>query len=147
MEHKLFIIFIVANFFQAMAFEEKLTCNIFLDKYTVYVANLLPSGNPDPLTAHCASKDWEVWNSTIAANQNISWSFCNSFIGRTLFFCHLFWGWRDASFDVFNSKLKASCFGLVCYWEVRSDGMYLSGSYPPMNFKKMHDWNNPKHNI
>ncbi|XP_073033023.1 S-protein homolog 2-like [Primulina eburnea] len=127
-----------------MAFEEKRYCSIFLSKYTIHVGNLLPPNTPD-LRAHCAAKNKEIWNSTIPVNNNIEWNFCYSFFRRTLYFCHFFWGSSDASFDVFNSKIADLCYGNICYWEVRSDGMYLSGSNPPTNFKKMHDWNKPPH--
>lgn len=143
MKHGVLIIFMIANLFQAMAFEEKRYCSIFLAKYTIYVANLLPPNTPE-LRAHCASKNKEIWNSTIALNQNIQWNFCNSFFKRTMFFCHFFWGSNEASFEVFNSKTSDLCTAEVCYWEVRGDGLYLSGSYPPTNFKKMHDWSKPQ---
>ncbi|KZV21775.1 hypothetical protein F511_02933 [Dorcoceras hygrometricum] len=124
-----------------MAFEEKKGCTIFGEKYTIYVSNRLPWRDPNPLSAHCASKGWEVFNSTLASNHIIKWTFCNNFMGKSMFFCHFFWGQRDASFEVFNGNTaKKLCYGSVCYWEVRRDGMYLSGSYPPADFKKMQDW-------
>lgn len=116
---------------------------IISPKYTVYVANSLPRGSP-PLRAHCASGNDDLGTRTIAVGQNINWNFCESVVDNTLFFCHLWWGKKNAVFDVFTSKTRSYCFTHVCYWEADPEGILFDGVYPPQALVKVYDWNNTK---
>lgn len=119
------------------------TC-IFTPSYTIYVANKLPP-NSAPLIAHCQSKDDDLGNHTIAVGQNYNWSFCENAAGNTLFFCHLYWGSKQAVFDVFSDpELANKCSKNVCYWEAQSGGIFFNGYYPPKGLEKMYDWNGTK---
>lgn len=107
------------------------------ERYDVQVMNRLP--NPQ-LRLHCASGNDELGYHNIVTNDNFHWSFCDSYTGKTLFFCHLWWGNQDISFDVFTSKFGEKCLRGKCLWEARPDGIYFSGGQQPSAFRKMHDW-------
>ncbi|KAI3474341.1 hypothetical protein Pfo_029173 [Paulownia fortunei] len=133
-------VFLLATtyFLHAMA-SDKRKCN-FTPKYTVYVANSLPPKSP-PLIAHCASKDDDFGNHTLTSGQSFNWSFCDSYIENTLFFCHFWWGTKERAFDVYTSKDKSDCFKHACYWEADADGIYFDGTYPPQLLSKVYEWN------
>ncbi|KAL6576783.1 hypothetical protein OROMI_011059 [Orobanche minor] len=109
----------------------------------VYVVNALPQNSP-PLFLHCASGDDELGNHTLTVGQNFNFKFCISVFKHTLFFCHLWWENKNIAFDVYNYKFDHKCAkkfdGGVCYWEARSDGIYISKDYPPEYFKKEYSW-------
>ncbi|XP_073049452.1 S-protein homolog 24-like [Primulina eburnea] len=114
----------------SFALEYKRHC--FTKRYYVYVANKLPSGSS--LTLHCASKDDELGYHTLAVNENFHWTFCDSFLLNTLFFCHLWWGSKNIAFEAFYSELGKDCGrDAICYWQAESDGIYFRGS-------KTYDW-------
>ncbi|KAK6137855.1 hypothetical protein DH2020_028410 [Rehmannia glutinosa] len=112
-------------------------------KIDIHVINNLPSKSP-PLTLRCQSKDDDLGYHTLKVKQDFSWSFCENIYGRTLFFCHLWWGSKQQSFDVFKSKLFKSKFTKVpkpqYYWIAKSDGIYFSNSNTPSTFTKKYDW-------
>lgn len=128
----LFFVFMLESHLPTFAFREARIC-VFTDDFTVYVANKLPP-NSDPLRIHCASRNNDLGYHNLTTNQDFHWSFCTSAFGRTLFFCHLWWGMKGVSFDVFKDSWAKRCSGDECYWTVKDDGIYLSGY-------KRHDWN------
>ncbi|CAI9759772.1 unnamed protein product [Fraxinus pennsylvanica] len=115
--------------------EMKLRCPI-TDKYEVRVVNNLPN----TLRLHCASGDDELGFHNLYVNKDFHWEFCESYLGNTLFFCHLFWGSKDIAFDVFKSKKKRRCRRGACYYAAKPDGIYFSGYYPPRTLEKIYDW-------
>ncbi|OIT04436.1 hypothetical protein A4A49_65234, partial [Nicotiana attenuata] len=103
---------------------------IFSSKYVVHIINKLPSRS-SKLEIHCASKDNDLGYHNLTTNQDFNWSFCETFLNKTLFFCHFWWGLKEKKFDVFNDPytcVKGSGNPNVltnCKWEVRKDGFYL----------------------
>lgn len=130
------IIFVNSNLLiSAFASPEKKFCLVG-SAMTVFVANKLTG----PMNARCQSGDKDLGNCTVAVDTELSWSFCTSIFGRTLWFCHLYWGSKDKSFDVYNSKLAdKGCERHECYWTARATGIYLYN-------EKFYDWNGNKLN-
>lgn len=104
--------------------------------FDVHVINKLTQ----PLTLHCASGDDDLGNREIAPDYDFNWSFCDIYLANTLFFCHLWRDYHEISFDVFTMKLSEKCSNGLCFWEVRSDGIYFSGGKEPREFSKMYEW-------
>lgn len=101
---------------------------------SVYVVNALPG----PMNARCQSGNKDLGNRTIAVNNELSWDFCANAFGRTLWFCHLYWGSKDKSFDVYNSELGDNfCANNECYWTARPDGIYIYK-------EKLYEWDGNK---
>ncbi|KZV57484.1 hypothetical protein F511_35209 [Dorcoceras hygrometricum] len=105
---------------------------VFTDAFTIYVANKLPP-NSGKLLIRCQSGNNDLGYHNLTTNQEFSWSFCTAVFGRTLFFCHFWWGAKEVCFDVFRDSWAQRCSGDQCYWAAQSDGIYLSGS-------KRHVW-------
>ncbi|KAI3470519.1 hypothetical protein Pfo_027182 [Paulownia fortunei] len=126
--------FIVFNILQASAHK----C-FFTWKVEVFVVNNLPS-NSASLKLHCASKDDDLGNHMLKTNQYFHWTFCENFFPNTLFFCHLWWGSKQRTFDAFKSKWKQKYSGHD-YWVVKSDGIYFSFFNSTKDFIKKYDWN------
>lgn len=97
---------------------------------------------PLELTFHCASGNDELGNHTIPPLTHWNWSFCESILKNTVFFCRFWWGSKQQSFEVFNHKLgKQECGSGTCRWTSRSDGFYLSdGTSTSTPGVKMYDW-------
>lgn len=114
---------------------------LITDNIEVHVINRLPTPK---LKLHCASGDTELGYHYTETNYDYHWNFCDRWDGRTLFFCHFWWGQKDASFDVFQSKIKEKCNGkkgpFKCTWEVRTDGIYFNGAREPGKFKRVQAW-------
>ncbi|GFQ08288.1 hypothetical protein PHJA_002972800, partial [Phtheirospermum japonicum] len=100
---------------------------------TVYVVNALPN-NSSLLDLHCASGSHELGYHTISPGQQFIFDVSSWF--RTLYFCHLWWGNKDVAFVVYNAKYDPT----ICYWEARSDGIYLAKSDPPQASTKEYSW-------
>ncbi|KAL9162574.1 hypothetical protein ABFS82_07G099900 [Erythranthe guttata] len=133
---QLFILLTI--FLQAMA-SEKRTC-IFTAEITVHVVSNLPPGTPY-LFLRCQSGDTDLGNHTLATNQDFHWDFCTK--RSTLFFCHLYWNGKSASFDVFDYHWPDSrCPNGICYWAALPDGIYQSNQYPPTSTSlvKQYSW-------
>ncbi|KAI3469944.1 hypothetical protein Pfo_026607 [Paulownia fortunei] len=109
-------------------------------KYIVHVVNNILPISTSPLLVHCASGDNDIGNHTLYYEGDFTWSFCEQVFLRTLFFCHLSWGSKSISFDVFNSKLRKDCSTSMCYWEAQTDGIYFCNHYPPQDLKKVYSW-------
>lgn len=90
------------------------------------------------MKVHCASGNDDLGNRTLTVNKDWTWSFCdNFFVTNTLFFCHLWWGLKNRSFDVYASKWPVDCPGRFCLWVAKSDGIYFRGRY---GLEKQYDW-------
>lgn len=112
---------------------------VFTKKYWVHVVNNLPPDSP-PLHIHCASKNDELGHLTLTTNQDFSFEFCEGVFG-TLFFCNMQWNGKDNDFDVFDSTwYENRCRHGVCYYSVKSDGIYLADTYPPKQFRLLLRW-------
>ncbi|KAK6136053.1 hypothetical protein DH2020_030219 [Rehmannia glutinosa] len=135
-------IFVLSSIFLQTMASEKRNC-LITEAFDVYVANSLPPNSPS-LLVHCASKDDDLGNHTLTNNQEFHFGFCdNSF--NTLFFCTLWWGKKQRGFEVFHEKFPkswrgASCDVDVCYWAVKSDGIYFSNYNPPRGLTKKYSW-------
>uniref|UniRef100_A0A3Q7GPG1 S-protein homolog n=1 Tax=Solanum lycopersicum TaxID=4081 RepID=A0A3Q7GPG1_SOLLC len=109
----------------------------------VHVVDALPN-NDIPLSLHCASKDDDLGYHYPKVGDDFHFHFYPKLFGHTLFFCHFWWGKKDAAFDVYTYELSPNCSWddrsiSYCYWKVQEDGFYMG---PSLNeVKKMHDWN------
>lgn len=117
-------------------------------RYYVHVVNFL-SDNTQPLRIHCASGDNDLGYHDLAIKQDFQWSFhVNYFVHSTLYFCHFWWGAKQASFDVFNKTWAPNCNRVhkgdkFCFWLVKDDGFYFTGTQHndvPGPFAKIRDW-------
>ncbi|KAL2469550.1 Plant self-incompatibility protein S1 family [Abeliophyllum distichum] len=114
--------------------------------YDVHVVNGLPD-SPNPLWVHCASGNDDLGERILHENEDFHWHFRDGILGRTLFFCHFWWGSKQRSFEVFHNPEKCE-FGYgrhdhnPCYWLVKPDGFYFSNLFPPppSSLKKIYDW-------
>ncbi|GFP80019.1 hypothetical protein PHJA_000145300 [Phtheirospermum japonicum] len=86
--------------------------------------NNLPSNYP-PLNLRCKSKNDDLGYHTLLVNQDFHWSFCQNIFGKTLFFCHLYWGSKQRAFVSFSSKHR-SAPSFQLYWSARKHGIYLN---------------------
>ncbi|KAG5527724.1 hypothetical protein RHGRI_028609 [Rhododendron griersonianum] len=100
-------------------------------KVTVHIISAVPD-QPTPLTVRCQSKDDDFGNHTLYYRQEFLWRFVpDFFLGRTVFFCHFYWGSKQNIFDVYNDRIGLVCgqfsdSGHNCYVEARSDAFYIS---------------------
>ncbi|XAR62732.1 hypothetical protein NMG60_11017592 [Bertholletia excelsa] len=96
-------------------------------------------------TVRCQSKDTDLGLRTLHANQQIHWDFHINLFKSTLFFCHFYWGAKDAVFNVFTRRFSAKYCAIHsgqdfnCTWEAREDGFDVSNGSG--NFTKIFDWN------
>ncbi|GFQ03566.1 hypothetical protein PHJA_002500400 [Phtheirospermum japonicum] len=123
---------------------------------TVYVVNNLPPNSL--LNLHCQSKDddlgdhtlavnqvfnWSFYddlgNKTLRVNENFHWTFCQNFFGRTLFFCHFYWGSKQRVFTVFKTNPFKGSY-VTHYWLAKKDGFYFSNDNVTQTFTKKYDW-------
>ncbi|KAL2249356.1 uncharacterized protein LOC105179615 [Sesamum indicum] len=123
---------------------QQLDC-VFTPQFTVRVTNNLPLYT-GPLRLHCASKDDDLGFHSISLFGEFKWSFCDRFVGDTLFFCHLWWdarnGTKTKQFDVFKSEWSPRCVSRVCNWAANEDGVYFTGYNPPQQWQKRYNWEN-----
>ncbi|KAL7107857.1 hypothetical protein ACP275_06G080500 [Erythranthe tilingii] len=132
----LFILFIIiiANILQPFPIVQGIEVCVGTKLRRVFVVNGLPEGS-NPLTLHCQSGDDDLGNRTLSSRQELDWKFCTNIFGKTLYFCHVWWGSKSAAFDVYNKDIEKNyCFGGLCHWEIFPDGIYSFNV-------KVHDWN------
>ncbi|KAL6971160.1 hypothetical protein U1Q18_030840 [Sarracenia purpurea var. burkii] len=103
-------------------------------KYTVHILNRFPLGG---LTFHCKSGDDDLGEQAPEAGQEFNWTFRESIIGTTLFFCSFKFGGRSQTFNVFDGTIRKQC--KQCYWLVNGDGFFFSNDNS--SYRKLHDWN------
>ena len=139
-----------------------LVCSACLCKIHVDISNHLPVGSP-PLTVRCQSGDDDLGYHELYPNQpSYTWAFRPDWwLGTTLFFCHFWWDGKDAVFDVYNEDWGTTyCarfktvgpswspiteeLSNTCYWQVMSDGIYLSRTIDPFSSEgswvQTHKW-------
>ncbi|KAL3615877.1 hypothetical protein CASFOL_040171 [Castilleja foliolosa] len=116
-------------------------CTQIEDARTVYIYSYLPPDSP-MMRLHCASKDDDLGNHTLALNQRFMFEFCtNEF--TTLFYCDAWWGPKHVPFHAYEQRpfLRSNCDpGDTCYWAAKTDGLYFSAFYPPRGLKKRFNW-------
>ncbi|CAN4122883.1 unnamed protein product [Withania somnifera] len=106
------------------------TANCFVNKqYHVEILDDLPPDSPQ-LKIHCASKEDELGEHFLSSGKDFTWSFCEQFFNRTLYFCHFWWGTKETAFEVFNDIDNCIHDGPdigsnKCVWVVKQDGFYL----------------------
>ncbi|XP_052180222.1 S-protein homolog 29-like [Diospyros lotus] len=117
--------------------------DISFQKTAVHIRNDLS----DPFRVQCQSKDNDIGMQTLNPGQLLSWRFVpHWFFGEdTLFFCHFYWGPHERIFDVYNNKVASYCSDKytndkICYWSVRSDGFYFSGTNGPNSYAFWYGW-------
>lgn len=108
-------------------------------KHSVYVVNNLPP-NSAPLKIHCASKNDDIGNHVLYANQDFYWDFCENFFPGTLFFCHFWWGSKEKAFEAYNQG-KYGSTAHQYWWIAKSDGIYFSNQTQLPSLNKIYDWN------
>lgn len=108
-------------------------------KWRIYVIDDIPNDGSPSLTLHCASGDDDLGFHTLKPRQVYDWSFCESVLGNTLFFCHVWWNSKQVAFDAFKSKFL-SHGSRRYHWSVRKDGIYFSYDNVTSNFVKKFDW-------
>ncbi|GFP79618.1 hypothetical protein PHJA_000105300 [Phtheirospermum japonicum] len=102
----------------------------FGGEYSVSIENRIfvyPETNI-PLKIHCASKETELWFYNVSQSKNAYWDVCMNIWRTTMFFCHFWWGDKQAVFEVFNYKISETCQTNHCLWIVGADGIALVGS-------------------
>lgn len=93
-------------------------------KFVRIVNNL---NNGERLNFRCQSKNDDLGVRSLAVNEQFEFGFRVNFWGRTLFFCHLWFLDKQASFVAYKSNLdfQTECGGAHCIWTAREDGVYL----------------------
>lgn len=116
-------------------------CYLFEKKFHVIIANKLPN-NRNLLVAHCQSKDTELGYHKLRVDEDFGWRFCDNG-WTTLYFCHIWWGNKQISLDVFNRKVREDCNNNIkgqgsqyCYWRAVEDGMEMAVG----NLFNLHRW-------
>lgn len=133
--------YLLIMIFWAQIFQSfELTKACIENRVHIHVVNNLPP-NPHKLEAHCASGDDDLGYQKLDRNKDLHWSFCTSILDNTLFFCHLWWNNKDRAFEAYRTKDHSKCENDVCYYAAKSDGIYYSNAYPPVNLTKMYTWN------
>ncbi|XP_058219871.1 S-protein homolog 2-like [Rhododendron vialii] len=115
---------------------------------TVHIVSGVPN-TPTILRFRCQSGDDDLGMHELQLFQEYSWEFGLNVFGRTLFFCHFYWGAKDRSFTVYESKLNKYCSGgrayeashQDCYWVATPTGFFISKD--ENTWIKMHDWTLP----
>lgn len=134
--------YLIIMIFWAQIFQSlELIRGCFINRVFIHVVNNLPP-NPHKLEVHCASGDDDLGYKKIDRNADLHFSFCSSLWDNTLFFYHLWWNNKDRAFEAYRTKGNTKCEkDISYYYAAKSDGMYYSNSYPPVNLTKMYDWN------
>ncbi|CAN4095886.1 unnamed protein product [Withania somnifera] len=107
----------------------------------VHVVDGLPN-NDIPIKFHCASKDDDLGWHYPKVGDDFYFHFLPSIFGNTLYFCHFWWGYKQAAFDVYTNSLGANCSNgypiNYCIWKFQEDGFYMGPQLDQL--KKKHDW-------
>ncbi|KAI8527622.1 hypothetical protein RHMOL_Rhmol12G0089900 [Rhododendron molle] len=112
------------------------------DDVRVTIIDQLPK-NPRLLYFRCQDKHHDLGMQALLFHQVFSWNFRTDIFGRTLYFCHFYWGSSNQIFDVFSLNIEyyhcQNGEGHVrCFWGVRPDGFYISKD--TKTWVKMHTW-------
>ncbi|KAL8052107.1 hypothetical protein ABFX02_06G191700 [Erythranthe guttata] len=118
------VVFMLTISLQATFAQEKLKC--FWSLYhEVHVANNLPP-NSSPMTVHCFSGDDDLGSHELAVGQEFNWHFCDHFLARTLFVCHLWWDTKQLGFEAYKGTWKKPATSTFHLWAAKSDGIYYN---------------------
>ncbi|KZV29411.1 hypothetical protein F511_18529 [Dorcoceras hygrometricum] len=130
-------LFLISNIFKGSAYIENNRC--FLSHtFHIYVINELPPNSS--LLVHCASGNDDLGYHTLSPTQVFTWKFCENIFKTTLFFCHLWWGDKQNSFDAFESNYHWFRYHKFS-WYARADGIYSDTDYSDDVIKR-YDWAN-----
>ncbi|XP_052181952.1 S-protein homolog 5-like [Diospyros lotus] len=114
--------------------------------WAVHVTNNIPA---DQVKVRCKTKDDDFGlkgNQTLLPGYELWWRFSNNGLSQnTVFFCNFYWGSKDQVFNVFDSDISRHCTSKhavddSCYWSIRRDGFYFSGTNETGSYEKWHDW-------
>lgn len=153
MKHFLFLQFLILSFFfisiTSSSGSENRTSSSPPSKFhitnpgEVHIRSDLPN-NSQPLFLRCQSGDTDFGMHKLYVGEEFYWKFRLHAFGRTLYFCHFYWGQKQRIFNVFDKHSVLSlCVvplsqDLVCIWKVREEAFYVS--HDNKRFKKMHIW-------
>ncbi|XAR62734.1 hypothetical protein NMG60_11017594 [Bertholletia excelsa] len=115
--------------------------NSFFGDVEMNVVSRVPN-TPSPSKVRCQSKDDDIGAHILLTGQRLRWEFGKTFMQATLFFCHFYWGSKQKTFIVYDSKLSFHCRNpQYCWltWEARPEGFYLSDNNE-RTWMKMNDW-------
>ncbi|OIT20645.1 hypothetical protein A4A49_37546 [Nicotiana attenuata] len=117
--------------------------------YEVHIFNNLPRNSPQ-LQLHCASGDDDFGHQYPGVRKDYSWSFCENWFPKTLYFCHFWWGFKEQAFEVFNNSNNCIDGGdkyvpdetTKCVWQIQKDGIYLGyvNSTGQLHLTKYAEW-------
>lgn len=97
------------------------------------------SPNKVPLIIHCKSKNDDLGIHYLMVGDVFQFHFKINIWYTTLFWCHMTWGAKDTTIDVFRTgTIKESTLcqdSLKCSWYVKEDGFYFLGDDPPKTKK------------
>lgn len=116
--------------------------NDILKHYEMYINNGFEKGNNN-IRVHCQSKDDDLGFHTLLPGEEFHWRFRENFWATTLYFCHFWWGSKDANFIVFDQNLSVKCNNPShqCCWKADELGFFFSYSNSgPWLY--MHGWSN-----
>ncbi|GFP99074.1 hypothetical protein PHJA_002051300 [Phtheirospermum japonicum] len=130
---KSFFIFIVLSLYLVNPTQAKIDS---FQKHRISVYNKFPR-NSKALVVRCQSNDDDLGVRAIYPDQGFDWSFRTNFAETTIFFCHVWWEAKQASFQVFNANwIKVyETYNYV----VNIDGFYVQNDREPY-FKKIGTW-------
>ncbi|KAH7834384.1 hypothetical protein Vadar_015460 [Vaccinium darrowii] len=103
----------------------------FTDRAEVHIRSDLPN-NTNPLYFRCQSKDTDFGMRKLNVGEEFYWKFRLQVWGRTLYFCHFYWGNRQSIFNVYDKySVRYLCAipgsdDLMCIWKVREEAFYVS---------------------
>ncbi|OIT37765.1 hypothetical protein A4A49_58844, partial [Nicotiana attenuata] len=111
----------------------------------VHIVDGIQANSPQ-LSFHCQSDDDDLGYHYPTLNQEFQFDFKLRVFAVTLFYCHFWWGTKQAMFDVFRVDGACSVYGGLdtkqCYWLIKEDGFYFANQeHPsPSSLFKLHDW-------
>ena len=110
-----------------------------LGQLTVHITNGFYY-NEKPLVMHCWSEDDDLGEHTLWKDNEFHFSFRESFIGWTHFYCEMHHDKQFKKIDVYDSaKEYIKCtYTLNCYWMVDEGGFFFSRNNKL--WYKIYDW-------
>ncbi|KAK1566889.1 hypothetical protein Q3G72_005603 [Acer saccharum] len=110
-----------------------------LGQLTVHITNGFYY-NEKPLVMHCWSEDDDLGEHTLWKDNEFHFSFRESFIGWTHFYCEMHHDKQFKKIDVYDSaKEYTKCtYTLNCYWMVDEGGFFFSRNNKL--WYKIYDW-------
>lgn len=104
--------------------------------FEIHVTDRIRQGS---LRIHCASGDDDLGYHNLYNGQEIMWKFNPDIFGRTIYFCHFWWGKQSKRFDVYNKRTEDQ----YVYWLATRDGFYYAdhnAPFPSDQWSKKYDW-------